>query len=171
MYNLFARHGVGKKRITLLQRLSMISSILTRAFSDRRWMAPHPLFSFLGRACSTFSTMCSGCFHSTVTGRPNVFGQTTTSPMTCGTLAASTSWMNIVSQMQGLSLHSVGSNGSSRRARSHQRQLVSPRRPRRPSILKRYFSMNRPRERMLRRPAGGLDQRPGCGAPGPSLLS
>ena len=172
MYNLLARHGVGKKRITRLQRLSMLSSILTRAFSDRRRMAPHPRFSFLGRACSTLSTMCSGCFHSTVTGKPNVFGQTTTSPRTCGTLAASTSWRIIVFQLQGLSLHSIGSNGSSTRAvNQHRQQLLRGVLPLRWLILKRYNMMKQTSERKLGRPAGGPDRRPGCGAPGTSLIS
>ncbi len=55
---------------------------------------------------------------STATGRSNVFGKTSASPMTrmLGTRAASSSGANIVLKRQGLSLCSVGSNGSSARA-------------------------------------------------------
>ncbi len=60
--------------------------------------------------------MCSGCFPSAETSRPNVFGKTSASPRTRGTRAASSSGPNIVLKRQGLSLLSLGSNGSSARA-------------------------------------------------------
>ena len=62
--------------------------------------------------------MCSasGCFPSAATGRPNVFGKTSESPRKCGTCAASSSGPTIVLKRQGMSLCSLGSNGSSARA-------------------------------------------------------
>ena len=60
--------------------------------------------------------MCSGCSPSTATCRPSVFGKTTASARNCGKLAARSSGPTIVLQMQGLSLRSLGGNGSSPRA-------------------------------------------------------
>ena len=98
--------------------LSMISltRFLKPRFADLAEMAPQPLPSYLGRAFSTWSTMCSGCFPSAATCRPNVFGKTSASPRTRGTRAASSSGPNIVLKRQGLSLRRLGSNGSSARA-------------------------------------------------------
>ncbi len=62
--------------------LSMLSlaTVLKPCFADLGGMAPQPLSSYLGRAFSTCSTMCYGCFPSAATGRPNVFGKTSASP-------------------------------------------------------------------------------------------
>jgi hypothetical protein len=60
-------------RNALLYCLYMISNILIRAFSDRGRMAPRRRFSSLGRAFSTLSAMCSGCFPSAVPGRAEAF--------------------------------------------------------------------------------------------------
>ena len=93
--------------------LSMLSlaKVLKPCFAALGGMAPQPLSSYLGRAFSTCSMMCSGCFPSTATrtGRPNVFGLR-------GTRAVRSSGANIVLKRQGLSLCSAGSNGSSARA-------------------------------------------------------
>jgi hypothetical protein len=148
----------------------MISSILIRAFSDRGRMAAQPRFSSSGRALSTFSTMCSGCFPSTAPGRPNVFGLTTTSLRTCGTFAAQSSGLNTVFRMQGLILHSNGRNGSA--IRPLQRQLL-PLRLGRPWRLIYLMTMRLRKveavECVQGLPEGPKpDLRPGCGAPGTS---
>ncbi len=52
----------------------------------------------------------------TATGRPNMFGKTSASPRVRGTRAASSSGAKILLKWQGLSLCSLGSNGSSARA-------------------------------------------------------
>ena len=146
----------------------MISGILTRAFADRRRMAPQPRFSSLGRAFSTFLTMCSGCFPSAAPGRPNVFGKTTTSQRTCGTVAAGSSGPNTAFQTQGMILYSNGRNGSSRRAVHQQTNLP----PVQLGCQHRTYFLLMMRERVQGRPEP--DQRPdpnrrsGCGAPGPA---
>ncbi len=86
--------------------------ILILSFAELAVMVPHPLSSYLGRAFSTCLMMCSGCFPSTATGRPNVFGKTLASPRVCGTRAARSSGANIVLKGPGLRLRWHGRNGS-----------------------------------------------------------
>ena len=109
----------------------LLARNLIPSFSDLETKATQPVSSFLERAFSTWSTMYSGCFPSTATGRPYVFGKNSASLRKCGTLAACSSGPTIVPKLQGLSLSSLGSNGSSARAVEqllHQVQLLLLRR-------------------------------------------
>ena len=155
--------------------ISMISlaRILILSFAELEVMVPHTLSTYLGRAFSTCSMMCSGCFLSTAPGRPNVLGKTSASPRKCGTIAARSSGTNIVLKGPGLGLRRLGRNGS--RARAVVEQVLHHL-----GVRRRRWMMDslttktiRNSERDLGRhgwPARtrpeGPDRRPGCWAQG-----
>ena len=103
--------------------------ILKLSFADLAVMVPHPLSSYLGRAFSTCLMMCSGCFPSTATGRPNVFGKTLASPRVRGNRANRPSGPIIVLKGPGLRWRRLGRNGS--RARAMEQLLLDQLRVRR----------------------------------------
>ena len=150
-----------------------LARVLNPGFADLGGMVPQPLSSYFGRAFSTCSMMCSGCFLSTAPGRPNVLGKTSASPRKCGTIAARSSGTNIVLKGPGLGLRRLGRNGS--RARAVVEQLLHHL-----GVRRRRWMMDslttktiRNSERDLGRhgwPARtrpeGPDRRPGCWAQG-----
>ena len=103
--------------------------ILKLSFADLAVMVPHALSPYLGRAFSTCLMMCSGCFPSTATGRPNVFGKTLASPRVRGNRANRPSGPSIVLKGPGLRWRRLGRNGS--RARAVEQLLLDQLRVRR----------------------------------------